>query len=266
MTPPRTLRSTVLTAALHRRPAGYPDPEALPAEAIPYAAEVRKLDTLLSGVTGSQWHTRTVTGWTARELVDHLSGHDAVLAGALGVDPRPAAPASPQGSHRAWRERAFALLRHAAFTPLTGRVEVFGMPMPVGNAYLGRAFETWIHADDLRLATGRPVRPPSPRHLLPLADLHIRSLPAALKLSGRTRPGRTARIVLTGVLTADWLIALSRDPAGSTEPSVTLTADALDFCYLAANRRTPDAVPLTITGDRALAADLLAVMTFFSDE
>jgi hypothetical protein len=47
---------------------------------------------------------------------------------------------------------------------------------------------------------------------------------------------------------------------------VSITADALEFCYLAANRRTPEAVPLTVTGDREIAADLVAAMTFFSDE
>jgi uncharacterized protein (TIGR03083 family) len=267
MTPPHTLRSAVLAAALDRRPAGFPDPEALPAEATPFAAEVRKLDALLGEVTARQWDTQTVNGWTARQLIDHLSGHDAQLAAALGLEgPEEAAPPSPETSHRAWRARAFALLRHAAFTPLTGRVDVFGMPMPARNAYLGRAFETWIHADDLRLAVGRPPCPPSPRHLLPLADLHIRSLPTALRLSGRLRPGRTARLVLTGAVDRAWHVPLSRDTTVPAAPNVTITADALEFCYLAANRRTPDAVPLTVTGDRALADDLLAVMTFFSDE
>src|SRR5262249_5792549 len=42
--PPPELRSRVLAAALARRPAGYPDPEALPPAVTPYAAEVDKLE------------------------------------------------------------------------------------------------------------------------------------------------------------------------------------------------------------------------------
>jgi hypothetical protein len=50
------------------------------------------------------------------------------------------------------------LLRHlAARQPAAGP-----------DAALGQAFETWIHADDVRAAPGRPPRPPGPAH--PLAS------------------------------------------------------------------------------------------------
>jgi uncharacterized protein (TIGR03083 family) len=259
--PPYRLRSTVLAAALDRRPAGFPDPEALPAAAGPFGAEVGKLDTLLREVTAKQWRTKVLGELTTQRLVEHLNGHDAMLAAALHLD-TPAARANR--AHQTWRDLAFGLLRHAVQAPLTDRVEVGGLLMPVRNAYLSRAFETWIHADDIRLAIGRPTDPPCPEHLRALADLHIRSLPAALRLSGRPRPDRTAQVRLTGAFTQEWHIPLSRDAVA--EPAVTLTADALEFCYLAANRRAPGTVPITVTGDHAIAGDLLAVMTYFSDE
>lgn len=254
--PPRRLRSAVLAAALDRRPSGFPDPEALPPWAVPYSAEVAKLDRLLREVTTGQWRTTVLGDLTTRGLVDHLTGNDAKLAAALSV-------AVPRTGAR-WRDLAFALLRHAVSTPPAGRVDLDGLSMPVANAYLARAFETWIHADDIRLGTGRATDPPRPVHLRALADLHIRSLPTALRLSGRTRPDRAARIRLTGAVTDEWVIPLTRNATG--EPTVTLTADALEFCYLAANRRAPDSVPVEITGDRTVAGDLLAVMTFFSHE
>jgi uncharacterized protein (TIGR03083 family) len=253
-----------LAAALDRRPAGFPDIEALPAAAAPYAAEVGKLDTLLREVTAKQWHTKVLGEQTTQWLVEHLNGHDAKLAAALQLD-LPAASTS-KWPHHVWRDLAFGLLRHALHAPLTDRVEVDGLSMPVRNAYLGRAFETWIHADDIRLAIGRPTDPPYPTHLRALADLHIRSLPAALRLSGRTPPDRTARVRLTGAFTQEWHLPLSRSASADSEPAVTITADALEFCYLAANRRAPDTVPLAVTGDQAIAGNLLAVMTYFSDE
>jgi uncharacterized protein (TIGR03083 family) len=254
----------VLAAALDRRPAGFPDPEALPAAATPYAAEVAKLDTLLREMTAKQWCTKVLGEQTTHGLVEHLNGHDAKLAASLHLHV-PAADPSKR-PHHVWRDLAFGLLRHAVHAPLTDRVEVDGLSMPVRNAYLGRAFETWIHADDIRLAIGRPVDPPRPAHLRDLADLHLRSLPAALRRSGRTPPDRTARVRLTGAFTHEWRIPLSRSAALDSDPAVTITADALEFCYLAANRRAPGTVPLTVTGDQNIAGDLLAVMTYFSDE
>lgn len=267
--PPRGLRSAILTAALEARPAGYPDPDALPPQAVPYGLEVRKLDELLRDVTTAQWDTTVVGGMTAQRLVDHLAGHDRWLAGSLQLK-QPYAEvwgSTPEQSYRVWRDQAFALLRHAVFHPFIDRVDFGGLSMPVGHAYLNRAFETWIHADDIRLATGRPVDPPPPAHLRDLADLHIRSLPTALRLSGRDHPGGGARIRLTGAVTEEWDIPLSREPSDAADrPNVSITADALEFCYLAGNRRSLDAVPLTVTGDGTAAADLLAAMTFFSDE
>jgi uncharacterized protein (TIGR03083 family) len=267
--PPRELRSAILAAALDARPAGYPDPEALPPQAVPYSLEVRKLDVVLREATDAQWDTPVVSGMTARQLIDHLAGNDRLLAGRLQLD-SPKADAqgmSAEQSYRIWREQAFALLRHAVFAPLNGRVDLAGMSMPLGHAYLNRAFETWIHADDIRLATGRPADPPQPEHLRNLADLHIRSLPTAMQLSGREYAGRGARVRLTGAVTEEWFISLSRNAkADADRPDVTITADALEYCYLAANRRTLDAVPLTVTGERAIADDLLAAVPFFSHD
>lgn len=269
MTLPRGLRSSILTAALETRPAGYPDPEALPPQAAPYGLEVRKLDELLRDATADQWDTTVVDGMTAQQLVDHLAGHDRWLAGSLRLDLPHAETrgSTPERTYRVWREQAFALLRHAVFTPLTERVELAGLAMPAGRAYLNRAFETWIHADDIRLATGRPAVPPPATHLRDLADLHIRSLPTALRLSGRDHPGQDARIRLTGTVIEEWVIPMSREKsAGAERPSVCVTADALEFCYLAANRRTPESMRLSVSGDSTAAADLMTAMTYFSDE
>jgi uncharacterized protein (TIGR03083 family) len=243
----------VLAAALERRPAGFPDVEALPEAAAPYGVEVGKLDSLLRELTAKQWRTKVLGELTAQGLVEHLSGNDAKLAAALEMPVQ-----------HVWRDQAFGLLHHALRDPLTDRVEVDGLSMSVRNAYLARAFETWIHADDIRSAIGLPTDPPCPAHLRSLADLHVRSLPTALRLSGRPRPDRTAQVRLTGAFTQEWLIPLSR--SASAVPAVTLTADALEFCYLAANRRAPGAVPVAVTGDHTIADDLLAVMTFFSHE
>lgn len=263
--PPPALRAAVLAAALAHRPAGYPDPEALPASVAPFAAEVDKLEALLREVTEAQWRQPVpAAGTTVRGLVDHLSANDAALAEALGVLVPDSGRDGPP--HAVWRARVQGLLRHALTDPLERRVELIdGLPLPAGAAYLARAFETWIHADDIRGALGRAPRPPIAEHLAPLADLHVRSLPAALAVSGRARSGRSAEVCLTGPGGATWRIPMAPgEPAGP--PDVTLTADVLDYCYAAGSRRSPATVPSTVTGDPALAADLLAALSAFSDD
>src|SRR5262249_49340897 len=149
--------------------------------------------------------------------------------------------------------------------PLDTGVVLFGLPLSAGNAYLARAFETWIHADDIRGALGRQPRPPAPEHLTPLADLHVRLLPTALAISGPARPGRSANIRPPGPGGPSWHTRMAPgDPPGP--PDVTITADILAYCQAAGSRRDPATVPQSVTGDPALAEDLLAVLTTFSDD
>src|SRR5262249_7741764 len=211
--PPPELRSRVLAAALARRPAGYPAPEALPPAVTPYAAEVDKLEALLREVTEAQWRQPVaVAGTTVHGLVEHLTANDAALADALGLKVPDSGEVPDSGRngppHPVWRARAQALLRHALTGSLETGVVLFGLPLSAGNAYLARAFETWIHADDIRGALGRQPRPPAPEHLAPLADLHVRLLPTALAVSGRARPGRSASVRLTGPGGSTWRIPM----------------------------------------------------------
>jgi uncharacterized protein (TIGR03083 family) len=259
----------VLSAALRRRPAGFPDPQVLAPAAAAYAAQVRKLDLLLGDASAQDWATVVLGTQTTRQLVAHLSGNDAVLAAALGLTPEKAGDHTPEEPYEAWRRLAFALLRHAIAAPMAGRV-VYGLPMSVRSAYVIRAYETWIHGDDIRSGTGRPASPPTGEHLHLISNQQVRSLPIALQLSGLARPGQYARFRLTGDGGGEWTVDLSPStedsPADDPQPHVTICADALEFCRLGANRLSLDEVPITVSGDRQLADELLSVMTFFSHE
>jgi hypothetical protein len=80
------------------------------------------------------------------------------------------------------------LLRHlAARRPAAGP-----------DAALGQAFETWIHADDVRAASGRPPRPPGPAHPHGVLTMGVRLLPPALRALGVERPGRAVALRLEG--------------------------------------------------------------------
>jgi hypothetical protein len=120
------------------------------------------------------------------------------------------------------------------------------------DAALRQAFETWIHADDLRAALGRPASPPDPGHLHGVLAMGMRLLPPAVRALGEERPGRTVVLRLEGPGGGTWTV-----PPAAGAPSASVTAPATEFFYLMGNRRDPAAVATAVTGDRALAAGLL---------
>ncbi|MGE5829196.1 MAG: hypothetical protein ACM30G_12670, partial [Micromonosporaceae bacterium] len=128
---------------------------------------------------------------------------------------------------------------------------------PLRDALVQRAFETWIHADDVRRAIGRPSSPPPPEDVSVMVAFGVRLLPLALKSLGRDRPGQRAALHLAGASPALWSVALSDDTGAGVEV-VALRADAVAFCELMANRRDLASFAYEADGDYGAAADLLA--------
>jgi uncharacterized protein (TIGR03083 family) len=267
-------RQAVLRAALARRPA------AIPAAAAPYAAQVRRLDELLASLPPRDWDRAVVHGWSVAEMVAHLHWLDAVLAAQLAV--AGADPADPAGSGRAgpgsgggpapeelrtaWRAQAAALVdavRTAGGTALLDQpVELAGQTLPVRAALLQRAFETWIHGDDIRLALTVQPFPPAPEHLFVLAAAGVRLLVHAAGVRYPAYAGRTVEVALSGDGGGTWTLPLGPagvPPRAPARAAATVRLDVLEFCYLLGGRRDPDRVPYRATGDRRLVRDLLTV-------
>ena len=136
---------------------------------------------------------------------------------------------------------------------------------PVADVLVIRAFEAWTHADDIRAATGRPLEVPRPAVLRTMAELAMRSLPLALAVANRARPGATARIVLTGAGGGTWTVpcAPGVDPARAA-PAVELRASVVDWCRRFADRLTEGELVYDATGDVDLARDLVAAAPAFA--
>jgi uncharacterized protein (TIGR03083 family) len=256
--PPAGLRATVLAAALRARPAGAP-PATGQAEV--YAAQVDAMDSLVGELSAEQWRQRVVHDWTVNELLAHLTSTDGTLAGELGL---PAA--STAGTRAAWRSQADAVLRQVAVggpAALDRPVRLAGQEParePTRLALAQRAFETWVHGNDIRAALGRPPRDPPAGLVSNTIALGVRLLPAALRRAGAEHPGRTAELVLEGAGGGRWTVPLGPGAAGGAA-DVTVIAKAADFCALMGNRRDPAELPHTVSGDPALAADLLRAAT-----
>ena len=95
--------------------------------------------------------------------------------------------------------------------------------MPVRTALLQRAFETWIHADDIRLALLSAPHPPPPEHLTVLSDAGVRLLVTALGVARPAHAGRTVRIHLVGEGGGRWTLPVAAGTAAGP-PDVTVRA------------------------------------------
>jgi uncharacterized protein (TIGR03083 family) len=141
----------------------------------------------------------------------------------------------------------------------------FGSEMPTDLVLLARAFETWTHTDDIRRAVGRALELPSAAALHTMAEGSMTMVPAALAASGRTRPGRTARIVLTGAGGGEWNIPMEVG-AEPGAPDVAITLPVIDWCRRFSDRLSADELEseIVVHGDRRLAADVVAAAPAFA--
>ncbi|MFK0151357.1 maleylpyruvate isomerase N-terminal domain-containing protein [Streptomyces sp. NPDC090493] len=296
------LRTRVLEACLDRRPARIP----VPAWAAPYDAETARLDALLQDIGDAEWHAPVRLRWfdgeaaatrrtTVAGVIAHLLTVDGLVATALGLeDPlgeaRVQGPAARteafwQASHFPptrgvrvpWREQSHRLVQTVSFTGGgAGRLGVsYGdFELPLHDAMLDRAFECWVHAEDIADAVDYPYAPPAPRHLYRMIDLAARMLPAALAERRRAglaspgqtphlvpagRPGRSLRLEIEGNGGGQWLIPLDSPGAvGSAEFEVAHVAlDDVEFCRLAAGHVPPEEAAAGQLGDRAAIRDVL---------
>ncbi|WP_435880286.1 maleylpyruvate isomerase N-terminal domain-containing protein [Streptomyces nondiastaticus] len=293
------LRSRVLASCLGRRPARVP----VPAWAAPYDAETARLDALLHDIGEAEWQAPVRLRWfdgerptgrdtTVAAVIGHLTAVDGLVARALGLpDPLGAATgtptertealwaarsSTPPGAMRAeWREQGRTLIRGASFADqeAAGLAVPYGpSTLPVRDAFLDRAFECWIHAEDIADAVDYPYHPPSPGHLHELVGLAARMLPAAIAARRRAglappahalavagAPGRSLHLEVEGSGGGHWHVAL--DSPAATPSSATEVAhvalDAMEFCRLAAGHVHPEDAAAGQSGDREAILDAL---------
>jgi uncharacterized protein (TIGR03083 family) len=260
-----------------RRPAS-----AAPEYAAPYAAQVAALDLLLSDLAPGDWHRIAAPGeLTVRELLAHLAATDALVAAALGLPVQPPVEPgekvaartaavlrfergrTPEQTRRSWRTQADALCRALMGHPSPGTTTVtLGRPLALADALAARAFETWIHGEDIAAAAGRPAVPPLPEHVHRLADIATRVLPRVLSRRITPPHDRYVHLHLTGAGGGTWTVPL--DPAATVSatvrPAAVITLDVIEFCRLAADRRDPGRLAVEVRGDTALAREFLAAV------
>ncbi|WP_155054916.1 maleylpyruvate isomerase family mycothiol-dependent enzyme [Streptomyces blattellae] len=259
---------SALSLALRTRPAAA----RAAGHAAPYAAAVAGLKALLPELEG-RWSTPVVHDWDAHATVAHLLAADEHLAGRLGIAPRVPPSRIEEGTpwEEAWNRRTADVIAHehgrtpqetaadwaaqadallatdeARDAELAARaVTLMGMRLPVADHFLVRAFEAWVHTDDIGRAIGLAVPPPPQEHLGQLVRLAVRVLSLSL--------GPAAPPVLFSVTGgAEWVLGSDAEPVRAE-----LILDPVDFCLLVGGRYAPEAVPRRTTGDAAAVRNVL---------
>ncbi|MFF3845814.1 zf-HC2 domain-containing protein [Streptomyces sp. NPDC002328] len=176
-----------------------------------------------------------------------------------------------------WREQSHAVVRTVSFTgagPGALPVSYGDFELPMRDALLDRAFECWVHAEDIAEAVDYPYGPPAPRHLHDMIDLAARMLPQVLAARRRRglaapgarrhlvaagSPGRSLRLEIEGDGGGQWLIPLDSPGAvGSADHQVAHVAlDDVEFCRLAAGHVSPEEAAAGQLGDRGAIRDVL---------
>ncbi len=206
-----------------------------------------------------------------RDLVTHLAAIDAVFRDELTTPTGRAFPtaddvvpitedalaahadASADEIFGSWRAISDDLRAAAAAAP-----DQLVMGYTADDALVIRAFETWTHLDDIRRAGNRPRHIPSASTLRAMADLSMRVMPWALAATGRTHPGTSMTVVLTGPGGRSYDLALAPDEAPAESPSTVMTADIVEWCYRFSERVDADDFVRDVVGDARLADDLVA--------
>ncbi|HEV2376940.1 MAG TPA: maleylpyruvate isomerase family mycothiol-dependent enzyme [Streptosporangiaceae bacterium] len=271
VTPPPGLRARVLEAAIRARAAGQTVPavpEISPIEAFSRAADA--LYGMLCALDSQDWQRPVLRDLDVQGLVGHLTGVEEDVHRSLSGDPevadanhigstQPAADRqagrTPEQTRTEWREAADRTLSLvAAHSDLAADVAMHGMRLPVAALMVVRAFELWIHDNDIRRVTSLPPAVPDGSTLRLMSGLAAGLLPVGAALTGLAETV-SVHLVLTGHGGGTWDVGIGDSLDESL--SVGIVLDVVGFCRLVGNRVVPADLDLHVIGDADLAGRVL---------
>ncbi|HVW81935.1 MAG TPA: TIGR03084 family metal-binding protein [Mycobacteriales bacterium] len=226
-------------------------------------AESADLDTVIAGASAQDLARPTpAAGWSAADTLGHLwffdregrqaledpAGFTAKLE-ALFADPHAfmaehleAIRALGEALVPSWQEERRKIIDALTAADPASRVPWYGpamSPMSFGTA---RLMETWAHGQDIADALG-VTRTPTDR-LRHVAHLGVSTRGFSYAVRGWRAPDVPVYVALTAPSGAEWTWG---DPAASD----SVRGPALDFCLLVTQRRVPEDLGLTVTGEAA---------------
>ncbi|MQY20101.1 maleylpyruvate isomerase mycothiol-dependent enzyme family protein [Nocardia macrotermitis] len=237
------------------------------------------LDKVLRKLSDTDWLRPVAHRWNAddsgppvREVVSRLAAVDSLLAQHIGLetalatpDDDVAAPTAPgfpadgmpsvEQLRTQWLAQAARICAALPRTPIETVIRL-STDLPLPDAVVARAFEIWLRTTDIAGTAGLRTPVPKPENLASMANMSIRTLPAAFRSHRGAPGGGTAEITLSGPGGGQWIIPLTS--GAPRNPDTRIAMDVVDFCLLAGGRRDPATVSYTAEGDLGLARDIVA--------
>jgi uncharacterized protein (TIGR03083 family) len=287
ITPPPALGDRVVRAATESRPVG----QAIASlggghKANPASAFVQTVDEFKAALAQADRSAIVEPyGWSVTQLVAHLLEVDLYFGRQLGLwqheiddslehDHLAMTESAVRASVKAdfastvarWLDVSSAVCGHVASLDadqLRQRIKFHMLDTRVSTALVVRVFEVWTHTEDLcRTLRREPPQLDAGRlHLMTRAA--VGAIPLGMLLGNIDGGQHTARIVLTGRGGGVWNQPLQLGTE-ACEPSVTIVADALEFCRLAAQRIAPGDLDVEVDGSRDLAITVLRGASVFA--
>jgi uncharacterized protein (TIGR03083 family) len=253
---------------------------------------IEAISELVSPLAEGEWNRATeCPGWSVRDVVSHVIGLECEALG----DPRPI-HSLPRDLYHVTDEfsrymevqvdvrrchtgpemtaeleyttiRRSRQLRNETRDPETTVRGLMGSERTLEMSLRMRAFDVWVHEQDIRRALGKPGNLDSPGASV-TRDFLLPQLPKVVAKKASAPAGsavvfdvhgavefmRTVRVDAEGIGTIDGSVSLG--------PAVTLAMDWETFVRLACGRGRPEAVAdrVKVDGDRELADAILAAL------
>lgn len=226
---------------------------------------------LAHGLTDDEWRLPSdLPGWSLGDVVAHVAWLEDFLGGHVDDEHAPVWADLPHAQsdfarlvekpvdlRRSWeRERVLAeldeavqrrrvLLESGARDPEEIIVGLLG-PVPLSHNLRVRAFDSWVHEQDIRAVVGRPGHAESPGAQATAAHL-LRGLPGLWADKAGAQPGETLELRVTGPIAFTACVGVSADGVGEVRaardgvPTVALDMPWESYVGLATGRGTRSA-------------------------
>ncbi|MCN9242125.1 maleylpyruvate isomerase family mycothiol-dependent enzyme [Streptomyces sp. RY43-2] len=252
---------------------------------------IEAISELVQPLVESEWNRRTpCPGWSVRDVVSHVIGLDCEMLG----DPRPIHSLPRDlfhvtNEHQRYMEMQVDVRRHHTAPEMTSELEYtiirrnrqlrnesrdpetkvrgpLSTEQTLEEAMRYRAFDVWVHEQDLRAALGVPGNLDSPgAHIA--RDVLLAALPDVVAKDAGAPAGSAIVVDVHGPIEFLRTVRVDAEGRGSIDgapslgPAVSLTLDWETYVRLACGRVPADAVAdrIKTEGDADLTAALLRV-------
>ncbi|WP_101253937.1 maleylpyruvate isomerase family mycothiol-dependent enzyme [Streptomyces barkulensis] len=255
-----------------------------------WAHSIEAISELVSPLAEGEWNRATeCPGWSVRDIVSHVIGSECEMLGdprpihtlprdlfhvkdevsrrvEVQVDVRRCHTAPEMTSELEYTViRRSRQLRNEKRDPSTMVMTPLGREMTLEWALRLRAFDVWVHEQDLRRALDRPGNLDSPgAHVA--RDVLLHGLPKVVAEDAGAPPNSAVVIDVSGPVEFMRTVRVDAEGRGTVDasvslgPAATLATDWETYLRLACGRVRPAAVRenLKIEGDQALADAILA--------